>query len=114
MKNVRQKITAPIFTINNDLQTTSGVIIKNLNEYPMEKYLQLNAEKPQQEGGLIVKFEDVVVAGDVKGHRNNLPSFIFTLNNNVVPRNSIVPVNLVGNVEFRNELLIQKLRTGEF
>jgi hypothetical protein len=111
MKNVKQKIIAPTFTIN-ELHSTSSVMTQTLNEYPMEKYLLINNEKPQQ-GGVIVKFENVIVAGDVKGHKSNLPSVIFALNNNVVPRNSITPVNIVGNVEFRNELLIQKLRTGE-
>lgn len=110
MKSHQQKITAPRFTVKNEVLSTSGVIVANLNTHPIDKYLLINGEKHQ--GLIMVKFEDVVVAGDVKGHKSNQPSLISDLSKSVVPRSSLIPIEISGNVEFRNELLIQKLRTA--
>lgn len=108
MKNLKQTITAPVFTINNDLIASSGVFITELNKHPVDKYLLIN--EPRQDGTMVIKFEDVEVLGDIKSHKSNPSSLISQLGKISVPRTSLVPVEIKGVLEFRNELVVQNLR----
>lgn len=110
MKSARQNILAPNFVINNEVSAGSVIAAKLIN-HPVEKFLLINMERPQ--GTVLLRFEDVVVKGDVKGHKSNEPSKIFLLSSTVVPRSSSVPIEIMGNLEFRNELVVKRLRAGK-
>lgn len=110
MKSIKQNILAPNFVVNNEVVATAGVVAANLNGHLMEKYLLVNVERPQ--GSVWLRFENVAVNGDVKGHKSNEPSRIFLLSATAVPRNSLAPIEILGNVEFRNELIVKRLRTA--
>lgn len=111
MKSIKQNILAPTFVIENEVSATAGVIIASLNDQLMDKFMLINAERPQ--GTVLLRFDDVIVKGDVKGHKSNEPSRIFLLSSTVVRRNSQTPIEILGNVEFRNELIVKRLRAGE-
>lgn len=111
MKSINQNVLAPNFVINNEMSAAAQVNVASLNDQLMEKFLLINNERPQ--GTVWLRFDDVVVAGDVKGHKSNEPSRIFMLSATVVPRNSPIPIEILGNIEFRNELVVKRLRAGK-
>lgn len=109
MKNVRQEIQVEQFTITNQQMQGSNVVTNFLNGHPVKKFMLLDANPLA--GKVRLTFENAIVEGDVKGHKDNFPSLLFHLNQTVVPRQG-APILIDGSIDFRGNLTIRSLATN--
>lgn len=107
MKNVKQKIQADHFSIRNQASVNGNVFTKFLSGQPLQKFVMLN-EAPQ--GRITARFESAVVQGDVKGTKDNYPSFLFLISRQVVPINGLTTV-IKSSVSFRDKLVVRNLNS---
>lgn len=109
MKNLKQDIQAETFTIVNQQMKSANVLTNLINGYPVKKYMRL--DENNFVGKTLLGFKSVIVEGDVKGHKDNIPSMLFYLNQTVVPRQG-PPFVIDSSIGFRGSLLIRNLATN--
>ncbi|CAH1722500.1 unnamed protein product [Chironomus riparius] len=107
-KSTKQEIYVDNFIISNNA-VMNGIITKSLNNHPVNNYLRIDNNVFQ--GEVQLRFENVIIDGEVKGHPKNYPSLLLQLSQNVIPLYG-PPISVSSPVEFRNKLTVKKLYTG--
>lgn len=108
MKNLKQEVRVEQFTVKNHQMKAESVVASLLNGHQVTDLVTLDSKTPQ--GPVILRFEQATVEGDVKGHKDNLPSMIFHLNGTAVPRQG-PPTFINSFIDFREKVVIRKLET---
>lgn len=107
-KSTKQEIYVDNFVISNNA-VMNGIITKSLNNHPVNNYLRIDNNEFQ--GEMLLRFENAVVEGEVKGHPKNFPSLLLQLSQNLIPLYG-PPMSISSPIEFRNKLTVKKLYTG--
>jgi hypothetical protein len=111
MKTLKQTIDVENFEINekNDVTFANGIVTKMINEHSIDDFLLLDSDQPQ--GSLNIKFLNAIVDGDVKGHKNNVPSQIYEISKVAIVRNGEA-IEMSSPIEFRGTLNVKNLHTN--
>lgn len=109
MRNVKQEVQAENFVMKNQQIRTASIVAGHLNEHPANKFIMLDGTNA--EGFTNLRFENAVIAKDLKGHRDNFPSLLFHLNQTTISRRG-PPGIIFGSVNFREKLTVRQMSVG--
>lgn len=109
MKSIKQDILSETFVLTNKVEF-NGVATKFISNHPADNYLRTDLVKEIQPIANL-RFKNAIVKGNINGHLNNVPSLLFKLNDSVIKIDG-EPTEISSPVEFRNNLVINKLYTG--
>lgn len=108
MKSLKQDIQVENFRVESEEMEVSSILTNFLDAHPVRDFLLLDTDKPQ--GSVNLMIANSIVDGDVKGHKENVPSLLYHLNKTAVHRQG-PPIVIESSVDFRGKLSVKNLKT---